>query len=96
MVKEFFDVIPNDAHEDFQQWRQDNPAGFIINCRANKNYMLHCVNCTHHLGDTDWPAGESGSLTKKLKACSDDKKELAKWAREHGIMTLETCSHCKP
>jgi hypothetical protein len=95
MVSEFFDDEREDAHEAFQLWRQENPTGFFINCRATGSWMLHRVNCPHH-GNTEWQAGEWGSLTKRRKVCSAKRQELVEWARQRGATTLKTCSDCKP
>lgn len=95
MVSEFFDGDQSDAHDLFQQWRSDNPAGFFVNCRTSGGWMLHRVRCPHP-GDTDWEAGEWGSLARVRKACSADRRELVEWARRKGQTALKECSDCKP
>jgi hypothetical protein len=95
MMSDFFDDDREEAHKAFQLWWQDNPAGFFINCKAARDWMLHRVNCLHP-GSTDWQAGEWGSLTKRRKVCSTNRQELVKWARQHGTSSLKTCSDCKP
>ncbi len=96
MVSEFCDDDDADAHNMFQHWRADNPAGFFINCRASDGWMLHRVRCPQHLGDTDWEAGEKGGLTRIRKACSTDRRHLTEWARQRGHATLKECSNCNP
>jgi hypothetical protein len=51
-VTEYFDDDREDAHEAFQLWREDNPRGFFINCKAAEDLMLHRVNRPHP-GSTD-------------------------------------------
>jgi hypothetical protein len=93
-VAEFCDSDYADAHDQFQRWRADNPAGVFIDCRASGGWMLHKVACPHH-GTTDWPAGEeSGTLTRTRKACASSEAELRTWARERGVATLQSCSDC--
>jgi hypothetical protein len=96
MVSEFLDGAQPDAHDAFQRWRADNPAGFFVNCRASGGWMLHRVRCPHH-GTTDWQAGgEWGNLTRTRKACSTDRGQLVEWARQQGVSEIQECSDCKP
>ena len=93
-VTVFFDGAQADAHDQFQQWREDNPDGLFINCRVSSGWMLHCVACPHH-GSTDWQAGERwGSLTRTQKACTTNEAELRTWARGHGCANPQKCSDC--
>jgi len=95
VVSEFFDGDKSDAHDAFQRWRADNPAGFFANCRASGGWMLHRVGCAHP-GSTEWEAGQWGSLTRVRKACSNDLRALIEWARQKGQPSLRECSDCKP
>ena len=41
MVKKFKDSPKTLAHDGFQRWRRSNPTGLFINCKSEKNWMLH-------------------------------------------------------
>jgi hypothetical protein len=93
-VSEFFDGDQEGAHDQFQRWRAENPAGLFINCRGSGGWMLHRTHCPHY-GTTDWQAGgEWGSLTRTRKACAANEAELRDWARQRGVAVLQTCSDC--
>ncbi len=57
--------------------------------------MLHRVSCSHP-GNTEWEAGEWGSLTRTRKVCSTDRRELAQWVQRQGQRVLSECNDCKP
>ena len=95
MLSEFLEDDQPKAHDAFQRWRTDNPAGFFINSRPSGGWMLHRVVCRHH-GNTDWRAGEWGSLTRTHKVASTDRRVLIAWAQQQGVGELKECSDCKP
>ena len=95
MIDLFDDVTNPDAHENFQQWRRENDAGFFINLKSKNNLILRRVHCSHP-GGTDWEKGGDGSLTTNPKICSSDKNELLRWAKYKFAASLKVCRDCKP
>ena len=92
----FHDELDKDAHESFQAWRRENSEGVFINCKSNRNWMIHRVNCWH-LGSTEWMRDDfDSSLTKFQKVFSASIQELLEWAGQHGSAMLTGCSHCLP
>jgi hypothetical protein len=82
-----------DAHEEFQEWRRNNPDGFFLNRRPSGKYMLHHVSC-HHLGDPWWKVADWGrSLTHSRKICCVDYGALEKWAADQGDAVVD-CQDC--
>jgi hypothetical protein len=90
MIKDFHDKKGFDEHERFQQWRRKNPSGFFINIKSPNNLMIHSVPCSHS-GNTEWEAGEWGTLTKNRKICSTSAEELQIWATEHNLKKCRDC-----
>lgn len=86
---EFF----GESHADFQQWRQDHPDGFFLNCKPGR-WILHRVDCKHP-GSPDWPGDDSGTLTRTRKVCSTQPFELPIWAIKNG-KTIHACKDCAP
>jgi hypothetical protein len=93
MTTVLHDKLQPDAHNLFQQWRRNNPAGYFINYKGQNNTMLHHVSCSH-IGDTEYDGAEWGSLTKRMKICSTDKRELQQWAESAGVTDLKECKDC--
>lgn len=79
-------------HAAIQQWRLNNPDGFILNMKSKTKGMLHGVDCDH-FGDTSWEASAAGDLSKNVKYCSTDPDYLQAWAEENGI-EVAYCSDC--
>lgn len=95
MVSEFFDGERSDAHAAFQQWREDNPVGYLINCKTSRLGRLHRTGCLH-LGNTEFQVEDGfGSLTQQRKVCSADRRSLVEWAQKHGV-DLKPCNDCAP
>ena len=86
---EFF----GEAHSGFQQWRQDHPDGFFLNCKSGQ-WMLHRVDCKHP-GSPDWEGEDSSTLTRTRKICSTQPFELPKHGLIHG-KEMGRCKDCKP
>ena len=60
---EFYDGDDNNAHVEFQQWRQRHQDGYFLNYKGPSNTMLHRVLCPRHLRDP-WDLSEEwGHLT---------------------------------
>ncbi len=95
MVHEFADTDGVGSHEAFQRWRQENPNGYVINCRSESDGMLHRVPCGHY-GDTDTGPEAWGSLTRHRKACSVSLQDLLEWAERKAMKPVQKCSSCKP
>ncbi len=99
MVSEFQDEGVKSAHSSFQSWRRENENGFCINVKSKNDLVLHRAYCDHH-GDSEWETDgpESwGSLTKKKKVCSNNLRDLQKWAEEkYSGVKLRACKDCKP
>lgn len=95
-VTEIKKGTPN-AHDMVQEWRRENPGGFLLNYRGPGHTVLHRVGCSSHLGDTDWNAGRPnwGSLGNSTKLMSMNREELIMWADEMGV-NLKSCQSCNP
>ncbi len=92
MTIEFHDTAENEMHDDFQQWRMDNPNGFILN--YGKSCMLHTAECTRHFGDKEWSVHDFGrSLTNKTKVCATTILELRTQV-DREKTPIAWCSHC--
>jgi len=87
-----------DAHELFQQWRRDNPNGYVANLRSLNNIMLHRSGYCLHLGDTAWQEGRPGwdSLGNTTKICCVSREQLTEWIEAHYKNELKICKDCKP
>ncbi|MCO5098748.1 MAG: hypothetical protein M9884_14930, partial [Rhodocyclaceae bacterium] len=79
-------------HIAIQQWRLNNPDGFMLNMKSKSKGMLHHVDCPH-FGDTTWESSEAGNLSRHLKYCNSDSNFLQDWAEAHGIDVV-FCSDC--
>lgn len=88
----FHNALTDDAHDQFQKWRESNSRGFIINRKTRTAGMLHLADC-QHMGNFSWTADESGGLTKSEKICSADRTELEAWARQNGLY-FTICNDC--
>ena len=93
MILQFCDRDDINAHKHFQQWRRQNPKGFFINCKSASIWMLHRSMCRHP-GGTDFLAENWGSLTRRRKICSVERRELVKFVEKAGL-DLQRCSDCK-
>ena len=91
---EFHNDGGESTHDKFQDWRRANDNGLFINVKSENNAMLHQSLCPHS-GNTYFEEGAEGSLTNKLKICSNNREELLNWAIRKGI-TLKLCRDCKP
>lgn len=94
MIEEFSDDTRQDAHQRFQRWRHNNPAGFFLNLESGSSCLLHKVACAHH-GNTKWGVDGGHSLTRKRKICASSIAVLEAWASSHGI-SLRRCTDCAP
>jgi hypothetical protein len=86
------------AHGLFQQWRRDNPNGYVVNVRSQNNIMLHRAGYCLHLGDAIWEEGRTGwdSLGNATKICCNDREQLTEWIKTYYQNELKICKHCKP
>ena len=92
----FHNDLDEDAHDQFQAWRSDHEDGLFINCKSGDRLLIHRVDCPH-LGDTQWTKKASvASLTKLMKVCAVDVRELSRWARENAPGKVRPCHDCKP
>ncbi len=97
VIETFFDRDDENAHGDFQSWRQRHyEDGYFLNFKSPNDVMLHRSPCPH-LGDTDWDRAEQGfgSLTRSKKVCSTDRLELERWVDENATGTLKRCRDCE-
>lgn len=93
MIAVFYDGYSENAHAEFQQWRQQHQDGYFLNYRSLNDTMLHRSPCWHH-GDDQARSEEDGSLTAKMKLCSTNREDLERWADKNGIENLKRCQHC--
>ena len=89
-METFFDSWDADAHDKFVKWRDHNQRGYVVNRRSPSNAMIHRASCGHFVFAPDEPV----SLTRTMKICSLDKRELEGWARENTIAGLRRCRSC--
>jgi hypothetical protein len=92
MPTTFHDSLADDAHDEFQKWREQNPRGFVVNRKTTVAGMLHRADC-QHMGDFFWkPDGTSG-LTRTEKICAAERVDLDQWA-EGNRVRLTLCNDC--
>ncbi len=99
MIQEFLDSHERILHDEFQQWRTDNPDGFCLNFKTKSRANLHVSTGCMHLGG--WVVslqdyvdrGIPQSLTKKRKVCSPDLDALIAWAETNSV-DIVPCRHC--
>lgn len=85
----FFDGYDADAHGKFLKWRERNRRGYVISRRSRNDAMIHRAYCGHfEHGD------KSASLTRTMKVCSPDRRELEGWAHENMDKKLRNCRSC--
>ena len=92
MPEVFHNSLGDDQHDKFQDWREANPRGFVINCKTSKKGMLHRSYC-QHMGDFKWEAEDGFGLTKSRKLCGPDRDELTRWAAGWNL-AIEICNDC--
>ena len=94
MLQFLHDSSYAEHHDEFQNWRVNNPSGIFLTVETRSKANLHGSQC-FHLGSTDWDSSSlSGhSLTKKKKVLGDSYGDLKSWAREGGF-EIHVCSHC--
>jgi hypothetical protein len=63
MPIEFQDLDDESVHDEFQNWRSRNSAGYFINIRSQKSMMLHRSTCPHP-GDSEWSTADQPGLGK--------------------------------
>jgi hypothetical protein len=91
----FYDGDNDNAHTEFQEWRQQHQEGYFLNYKGPSNTMLHHVLCWHLRDPADLDRSEDrSSLTRHRKICSTDRRELRQWAEEKGVENLKQCQHC--
>ena len=96
-LEKFSDRDSENAHAEFQKWRQQHfEDGYFLNYKGPSNTTLHRSTCWRHFGDTDWDRYREGwgSLTRSMKICSTDRRELMQWARENRVDDPKQCQHC--
>ena len=89
-METFFDSWDADAHDKFVKWKDRNQRGYVINRRSPSDAMIHRASCFHLVFDSDEPV----RLTRTMKVCSLDKRELEAWARENTKAGLRRCRSC--
>jgi hypothetical protein len=77
-----------DAHQQFVNWIDANPSGFVINRKARTDMVLHVVSCGH------FRPYDSANQTTNLKACSLERIKLEHWAEVEGIDRVQLCNDC--
>ena len=88
-------VIIINEDETYLDWIASNPAGFVLNCYRNMSpeyLVLHKATC----GTIGTSARENWTTAQYIKACSNDRLELLKWAEKDIGGELTECSLCKP
>lgn len=83
-----------DQHEeDYTQWVQDNPTGFVLNApRSGRTpLVLHQADCHHIKPATGW----NYASNTQIKVCASDRREVEAWAREQGGI-IRDCPDCLP
>ena len=91
----FHDKSNDNAHIDFQKWRQQHPDGYFLNNKGPSSTLMHRVHCWHlrEPGDLD-RTEDSSSLTRLKKICSTDRDALRQWATKEGIQNVKQCQDC--
>jgi hypothetical protein len=92
MTVEFQDSAQGEMHDAFQQWRLDNPNGYVLN--FGKSCVLHTSQCRSHFGDTKWTVSDfEKSLTMNRKVCAATIAELQLLAAKEKCL-ITWCGHC--
>ncbi len=87
--------IFEDDEEEYLQWVETNPDGFVLNCerRPSARYlMLHRALC----GTICTEKRINYTSTGYIKICALDKQELAAWATQETGGRFRACQLCKP
>jgi hypothetical protein len=85
----------NNDDSGYLSWIRDNRSGYVVNRKVNwlaENLIIHRANCR-----TLRKTGRNGWTTNgHIKACSNDKEKLVKWAKQNFGHTPLPCMNCKP
>ena len=76
----------------YYAWLNSHPLGYVLSLKSKKEPILHRADCTHI-------DRNNNSITRARKICSDDRKALGVWVREHGLgngIVLNKCRSCAP
>ena len=89
------DVSIPRTDEEYYQWCEANPDGFVINSprRWPPSYMmLHRVGCLHIATTHE----EDGAFTQRAytKICASDIDSLREWTRHHGRPNGDFSDEC--
>ena len=97
MTAVFQDTAKKRDHDDFIQWKSDNPDGYIINDLGNGTGMLHRSDC-RHINGPHQTVEEGKSMTVRRKLCSLDRDDLNSNATDQkgNKLSIECCESCKP
>ena len=77
-------------HQDFVEWKQGHPEGFVINWKSQTKPMLHMADCRHMVFEPD----DDVSLTRRPKNCLRDRGGFDEWAVTHHVEGLVFCKTC--
>ena len=79
------------AHDEFVRWIRAHPRGFVINCKSDYDYMLHCADCSAFVfHDPNY------CLTTNMKVCCLNRDRLVRWAGWRVWADMVPCSLCDP
>jgi len=94
-LREFYDGDDDNAHIEFQKWRQQHQDGYFLNYKGPSNTLMHRVLCWHLRDPADLDRSEDpSSLTRLKKVCSADRDTLRQWARGKSVKNLKQCQDC--
>ncbi len=81
--------LSQSADEQFKQWLASRSGGFYLNYKWKQAWMLHKADCWH------FGSGAGVKATTNSKVCSEDVKELEKWANDNNVAIMD-CPDCRP
>lgn len=83
----FQDTRSGAAHDLFEKWRIQFPAGYFLNRHTRVRFTLHASTCGH------LDASIATRATKGQKVCAESEAELREWASREGC-ELTVCVDC--
>ena len=90
-------LVIKDDNRAYLGWPANHPTGFVVNAERNPRpeyLILHRATCGTITGV---PArGSRWTTGGFLKACSEDRADLERWAQDQVGGTLHPCGLCRP